>query len=302
MSAEPLQTVDCPSCGQVLEGQSLKPASRFEDCVRRCDDCGIGFSNARQNPTVIYRDFAMNVPIDFREGLAEVLAQALNIHNRPQKKTKFGFSTSEDAITWTIFSAVARSGRSAALWRELTGAAPDADHPPRLLLWGVPLEAGDDRAWGVRRSVEEVSDALGEDPRWRTEPDVIIDAGSEGIILVEVKYRSPNDYQAPDARFDRYLDTLCFNDPAAAKATGLYELIRNWRFGCELAQGRDLLLVNLTRRQHLQREQQRLSPLVSTLATSDHRRFTAVDWEGLVDRLHLADAPTMLRYLADHLG
>lgn len=302
MSGEPLQALACPSCGHVLVGQSWKRASSFEDCVRRCDDCGIGFSNARHSPTMIYRDSAMNVPVEFREGLADALAQALNIYNRPQKKTKFGFSTSEDAITWTVFSAIARSGRSSALWRELTGATLDVDESPSLLLWGVPLEAGDDRAWGVRRMVEGVSDALGEDPRLRTEPDVIVDAGSEGIVIVEVKYRSPNDHKTPDARFDRYLDSRCFIDPAAAKATGLYELVRNWRFGCELARDRKFALVNLVRRRDLQREQERLSQLISTLAMSGHRRFIPVEWEGLVDRLHLADTPTMRRYLADHLG
>lgn len=51
---------------------------------------------------------------------------------------------------------------------------------------------------------------------------MIVDAGSDGLVIVEAKYRSPNDDQGPDARFDRYLDTQCFAKPAAAKATGLY--------------------------------------------------------------------------------
>ena len=40
----------------------------------------------------------------------------------------------------------------------------------------------------------------------RTEPDVVVDAGAAGVVVIEVKYTSPNDVQVPSNRFDRYLD------------------------------------------------------------------------------------------------
>ena len=297
-----LHALACPSCGQALTGDSHKTTGCFEDCARRCDECGIGFSNARRNPTLIYRDPTMNVPSEFRPGLTDAVEHALNILNRSQKRIKLGFSTSEDAITWTVFSALTQSDRTAALWHALTGEAADPDWPPRLLLWGVPLDTGDEPGWRLRQQLEQVSDALGEDPRRRTEPDVVIDAGAAGIAIIEVKYMSSNDVKAPNSRFDRYLDTSCFSDPDAAKATGLYELIRNWRFGCEIAQGRRFVLVNLVRHRDLLREKRRLSDFPSHLATNDRRQFALIEWERLLDQLDLLDTPEMRAYLSDRFS
>jgi len=299
MADRRLGTLTCPSCRQALPGDSHKTAGRFEDCARRCEECGIGFSNAQRNPTVIHRDPTMNVPSEFRPGLADTIEQALNVLNRSQKWTKLGFSTSEDAVTWTVFSALARSNRTAGLWQALTGEVADPAQPPKVLLWGVPLDTDDETGWRLRQQLEQVSDMLREDPRRRTEPDVVIDAGAAGLAIVEVKYMSSNDVKAPSDRFDRYLDTRCFSDTAEAKATGLYELIRNWRLGCEVAQSRPFVLVNLVLHRHLRRERERLSPFLSCLATNDLRQFELIEWERLLDQLDLIDTPTMRTYLSD---
>jgi hypothetical protein len=296
----PLPTLNCPSCGKEVAGASARRANRFEDCVRRCEDCGIGFSNAQHDPTVIHRDPTMNVPIEFRAGLMEALDQALNVYNRPQKKTKFGFSTSEDAVTWTVFSAIQRSGRSRQLWRALTEEAADGEQPPSVLLWGVPLEPADERGRALLKQIEDVSNDLGEDPRRRTEPDVVIDAGPSGVVIIEAKYMSPNDMKPPSDRFDRYVDARCFRNPDAAKATGLYELIRNWRFGCEVAHERGFALINLVRHQHLRREEKLLSSLIEYLTTGDHRKFAIIEWEWLINHLELARTPDMQQYVTDH--
>jgi hypothetical protein len=90
-------------------------AKSFDDCLRRCEHCRIGASNTADSHSVtyIFRDPLDNIPPESREGVSEVLAQALNVYNRPSKLTNFGFSTSEDAVTWVVFTYLLRSGRHA---------------------------------------------------------------------------------------------------------------------------------------------------------------------------------------------
>jgi hypothetical protein len=74
---------------------------------------------------------------------------------------------------------------------------------------------------------------------------VIIDCGEAGVVIIEVKYHSGNDLR-DDGHWDRYLPGPgAFDDPAKAKASQLYELVRNWRIAHDLAAGRPFTLVNL---------------------------------------------------------
>src|ERR1044071_6044483 len=54
-----LQPIECPSCGSILNDLQSKlvprPAKDYESCRRRCDRCGVGFSNSAREPTRIYR-------------------------------------------------------------------------------------------------------------------------------------------------------------------------------------------------------------------------------------------------------
>ena len=108
-----LPVLACPSCGSDVTQSTgeLKRAGRYSDCLRRCKRCGIGFSNARHSATRIYQDPEMNVPEQSRGGIAERLKLALNERNRPSKRIKFGFSTSEDALTWTVFTYLNMTGQ-----------------------------------------------------------------------------------------------------------------------------------------------------------------------------------------------
>jgi hypothetical protein len=60
--------------------------------------------NAANNPTIIFRDHLDNVPAAVRSGAFRALSCSLNVRNRGSKREKFRFSTSEDAVTWTVFS------------------------------------------------------------------------------------------------------------------------------------------------------------------------------------------------------
>jgi len=238
-----LPGVGCPACGSILHprpGAAIAPTT-WRDCLRRCLQCELGLSNARINPTVLFNDSRMNVPPEVRGGVIETLALALNVRYRANKKVKFGFSTSEDALTWTVFTFLQGSGQLL----EVLGSAglpiPDGvSLPVALLLWGVPIPMGRmdyDRKWRLRDRLETISDQLGEDPRSRTEPDVVIDLGDSGLLIIEVKHRSGTDVKPSNyAGWDRYYPADSpIPHATAVRASGCYEMARNWRLGTELA-------------------------------------------------------------------
>jgi len=100
----------CPVCGNQLsprEGARVSVSS-YDDCLRRCEWCGIGFSNAVQNPVKIFHSSEAAVPSEVRNGLRAALASSINHTNRRNKEKKFVFETSEDAITWTVFRGLQR--------------------------------------------------------------------------------------------------------------------------------------------------------------------------------------------------
>lgn len=238
-----LPQMGCPACGNILHprpGAAIAPAT-WRDCLRRCLRCRLGLSNARNNPTVLFDDPRMNVPPEVRGGVIETLALAVNERNRPDKAIKFGYSTSEDALTWTVFTFLLGSGQLLEVLRRAGLPIPDGiSLPEALLLWGVPIPidpAANERGWLVRGRLESIADGLGENAFSRTEPDVVIDVGDFGVFVIEVKHRSGTDVKAAGyGGWDRYYPA---HGPipyaASMRASGCYELARNWRFGLELA-------------------------------------------------------------------
>lgn len=238
-----LPEMGCPACGSILHprpGAAIAPTT-WRDCLRRCLRCELGLSNARINPTVLFNNPRMNVPPEVRGGVIEALALALNVRNRANKTVKFGFSTSEDALTWTVFTFLQGSGQLLEVLRRAGLPIPDGvSLPVALLLWGVPIPMGRmdyDRGRGLRDRLETISDHLGEDPRSRTEPDVVIDLGDSGLLIIEVKHRSRTDVKPSNyGGWDRYYPAVSpLPHATAIRASGCYELARNWRLGIELA-------------------------------------------------------------------
>jgi hypothetical protein len=140
-----LSPLPCPLCGKVRSHSpqigKARAAYGIDDCLRKCTPCKVGYSNARVQPTVIYGDACASVPIEVRDGLIGVLSNALNVRNRSSKLAKFGFSTSEDALTWTVFSYLAAQGLLCDALLEC--GVSFADRSPALLLWGVPVDDKD---------------------------------------------------------------------------------------------------------------------------------------------------------------
>jgi hypothetical protein len=273
----------------------IRAAGSFKDCVRRCEACGIGASNGdRSHVTFIYSEPLMNVPKDCREGAKEVLARALNVQSRGSKLRRFGFSTSEDAVTWVVFTYLLRANRLLATLRRAelvsAGAAPGA--PPTLLLWGVPVGDGC-HGEEIRSRLKQVCGALGEDPASLSEPDVIVDLGDDGLLFIEVKYRSGND-QGPrdDSHWSRYATApeLGWNIDGI-KASGCYELARNWCLLTTLADARPATLANLGPAGLFSgAEGARLDSFIAALGTPRSSRFRKITWREFLDAV-TEDAP-----------
>jgi hypothetical protein len=231
-----LPSLFCPSCRKTIAAAEFDgrapTATQFGSCLRQCQTCQIGASNAA-NPydvTFIHQDTPKNIPEESREGAREALSQSLNVRARKSKWDRFGFDTSEDAVTWVVFTHLLRSGQLlGTLGRAGLIVKGISTTAPALLLWGVPVG---DNALGaeIRRQLCDLCVSLGEDRNSFSEPDVIIDFGNDGLMFIEVKYRSGNDSKPVDYRgWSKYGSTAVlawrFED---VKASGCYELMRNW--------------------------------------------------------------------------
>jgi len=229
--------------------------------------------------------------------VSATLAQALNVFNRPNKPSKFGYSTSEDAVTWTVMSFLVSlpAQLQNAVWDRVCGMAAPAGQMPTTLVWGVGLPSSPS-ASKIRTQFENLADQVGEHPSYRTEPDIIVDFGEDGLLFVEVKYRSPNDVIKPKdfSKFDPYLNFgKAFTKPKQVKQTGLYELARNWCFLHALGQGRPVKLINLgpkslfsgkTKPSKLSAFEQGLNLNVGSNPLSGFRQLT---WKDFIDAIEL---------------
>ena len=293
-----LPETKCPGCGDLMrdsrppDAGPAPAARRYEKCLRRCDKCGIGLSNGN-NAVRIYREPWQNVPGNVHGGLYCALDQALNEQSRCSKKAKFCSQTSEDAVTWTVFRGLQQEGLLRQTLAYLGfGLAKEPSDEPAMLLWGAPVPASDGRAQLLRQRLLSVSDDLKERAQSRSEPDVVLDFGDEGLILIEVKCNSGNDVKKPDyAGWPLYLErTEAFADWKGARGTGLYELARNWRIAWELAGDRPMWLVNLGPGELFEgTKAEALQAFKQCLKTSDKRRFLWRTW-----RKFLPDVPQWL--------
>lgn len=275
----------CRRCGGVISfigtsGADRTAATSYATCLYECESCRTRYSNARdpQQRTAFAAQPRDNVPLEIGGGLAKVLDGAINDANRRNKREKFCAETSEDAVTWTVFRWLHQGGHSA-LVPSLCGLARPKS-ASSLLLWGAP--AGGEEAEQVRQRYEQVSDALGEKPRRRTEIDVLL-VWDDLIAAVEVKYRSPNDRKSGRAdRLERYVQPRLFAaEVESVNELGFYELARNWTLGSALAEALDrrFLLVNLGP----ERLRADVDMFRAQLRESDARRAAFLSWVELAD-------------------
>lgn len=307
-------------CGCVVESEEYASepkqegapmATTYEICLRRCERCGIGYSNAQTEDvsklTQILRDPFSGIPPRIAEGAMLTLENAFNVQNRPSKKGKFSSMNSEDHVTWVIFRHLQLEGRLAAALASCE-ALPSLEAggvEPKLLLWGAPVPKGDSAGAAVQDGLEKVCDAVGENKKSRSEPDVILDCGRAGVVFIEVKLRSANDLKPADYRgrdgtnkWDKYLrGTRAFRNGEAARESGFYELTRNWRLAWDLAGDRPMCLVNLGPATLNEGEPgAKLNRWVQTLSQDERHRFRSVVWPRLLEAMQSTPP-----WLADYL-
>ena len=194
-----IAAMDCRRCGRTIEPDadvlarigSRAAARRYDDCIWRCA-CGVAIERPRRPCTApIHPRPEDNIPTQVGAGLGPILDGAINETARRGKRFRFAYQTSEDAVTWTVVRALQQQGKLGAL-------LPPGEEPtgePSILLWGAP--AGGPDAGRIRDTLISVCDFLGEVPRRRSEPDVVL--LWDGVLaVVEVKHRSGNDKKKAD--------------------------------------------------------------------------------------------------------
>jgi hypothetical protein len=280
-----LPDIECPDCNLTVHGKLLagspKAATCYDDCIRKCPNCHTAWSNALNNPVRCVDRATKNVPREVRNHLNAVLSNSLNERNHGNKLIKFAFETSEDAVTWTVFNGLQNAHLLPQVLQKLVA---DSTLPfssrPVMLLWGCPVPPASKAGAAIRDRLVGVSDAIGENPIYRSEPDVILDFGPAGLVFIEVKLHSGNEIREDAQIFARYVDPTAFADPAAGTRSGYYELVRNWRLGVDLADDRPFFLLNLgpDRIFDDKDEAARWREFTTGIGAQANRRFLQVRW------------------------
>lgn len=288
-----LPRVICPCClRSIISRQSdnrIKAPLSYADCLRQCEACGIGFSNANSSDvkdlTQILRDPFAGVPHAIADGWQEVAAQALNVTNRKTKHARMSSLNSEDHVTWTVFRYVQfhqlLRPSLAVLGSKWMDSTPEE---PTILLRGVPVPLKDAKGQQARTRLCQLLEGLGENPAYLSEPDVIVDYGEAGVLFIEVKLKSLNVSSNAEERWNKYLtanstDLQPFRDIEGIRQTGLYELMRNWRIAWDFAAGRPMALVNLgPEALFVGAEGEKLREFQTSLSQNAMRQFIPLTW------------------------
>lgn len=98
---------------------------------------------------------------------------------------------SEDALTWNVFSRLARGGMLAALLSTFTTLSLKDE--PELYLWGLKICLDGSSKPTVFKDLKSARDFFEEDIRkFKTEPDIMLYVPGQLLVLVEAKFTSGN--------------------------------------------------------------------------------------------------------------
>ncbi len=277
-----LQNIECPKCGKMITPMLgvHKSASSFDDCLRKCVKCNLGFSNAKTNPTLIYKHYKDNIPVLLRQDIDFALDNSISHINKVNKRIKFGFSTSEDALTWSFFNYFVVNKRLQDLLNILNIESDDTSDYD-VYLWGVNI-CSKTLNTDLNQRLSLASKLFKEDSKGRTEPDVIINL-KDKLVFIEVKYKSPNDIQTNIEKFKKY-ETNNYDIASLAK-NGLYELYRNWAFVSSMSKGNKFELINLGFKKHFGGENKSKLEEFDKLIKTINGQFVQLNWNQIYDKL-----------------
>ncbi|KAB8153701.1 hypothetical protein EZY14_010775 [Kordia sp. TARA_039_SRF] len=277
-----LSRIKCPSCGEVVSPKEevKKRASSYDDCLRRCEKCEVGFSNSNNKPTIIYKNYLHNVPELVREGLEFSLDNSMNEINRKNKKNKFGFSTSEDALTWSFFNYFVVTNQLQNLLKIMNIKSKETD--VEIYLWGTCIYPPKPNSNLIENFIT-TSNSFNESESMRTEPDVIINL-KDTLVFIEVKYLSSNEISNKKEKFENYI--INDFDKNEIIESGHYELARNWAFVSKLSNGKNFELVNLgLNKLFFDKNKNKLHKFENALK-SDKGTFRKISWEEVLTHIN----------------
>lgn len=293
-----LSKIKCPNCGKLLSATNeiIKRVSSYEDCLRRCEKCQVGFSNAKNKPTIVYKNYIDNIPELVRQDLNISLNNSMNEMNRKNKIHKFGFSTSEDALTWSFFKYFVVKNKIPDLLKLLNIKSEETDF--EIYLWGTNICSSEPNTEFIDKFIE-TSNSFNENSSMRTEPDVIIKL-QDKLVFIEVKYLSSNEISENEEKFKKYL--INDFDKKAIVESGHYELTRNWAFVSKLSNGKKFELINLgLQKLFIDKNRNRLNKFEKALK-SDKGKFRKISWEEILEKVNKTEFDLWFKnYLNDKL-
>ncbi len=294
-----LTKIQCPRCGETIIPKTgkIKITNSYNDCLRRCEKCEIGFSNSKSNPTIIYNKYFQNVPVLLRQDLDISLNNSINEMNRKNKKNKFGFSTSEDALTWSFFKYFVVKNKFSELLKILNvnSKAEDFD----IYLWGTNICKPKNNLDFIDKLIS-VSDSFNEVSSKRTEPDVIIKL-KDKLIFIEVKYLSSNEIKTEKEKFRKYLVPDVVEKEVIESEH--YELFRNWAFASKLSNGDNFELINLAPKKLFNDKNRNKLIQFENSLNSTNGNFRKICWEEILDKVNDTENELWFKeYLAEKLN
>jgi hypothetical protein len=226
--------------------------------------------------------------------------------------------TSEDALTWNVFSRLARGELLSKLLSTFT--CRSLKNEPELYLWGLKVCLHDSSAPTLFPALKCARDVFEKGiTKFLTEPDVMLYVPGRFLILIEAKFTSGNTIasatpdvtnEKPKSRegiLKRYAPTLLPNDALLAQSSSVpfySQLYRNLVFAIYMAKKLDVRwgLVNIVCKgqYHPRLEFQDPTKFIHELLPEKSReQFLFYSWERLYAE-HVAKA-TKLKDLAEYM-
>jgi hypothetical protein len=226
---------------------------------------------------------------------------------------RISHESSEDALTWNVFSMLASQHQLSRVVSALTGRRIEAE--PQLFLWGleVALNNGSSEFQPLLRAREVFEPDI---RRFMTEPDIILHVPGKCIVVIEAKFTSGNplakgdfDNEQEGEKPESIRGLLARYRPAALVSLKLNvessrspfygQLYRNLVFAIHMAEQLKVewYLVNLVSRyqfasKHSQEFDEPTSFIRSLLPPEHHERFRFAQWEGLYEEC-IRDVPEL---------